>query len=90
VTDPIERWRVLASGTVQGVGFRPFVYRLAHDEALLGEVSNEGLGASLEIQGPTSALERFVARLRVELPIQGTSRGSTSRPCPSITKLAPS
>jgi len=71
VTDPIERWRVLASGTVQGVGFRPFVYRLAHDEALLGEVSNEGLGASLEIQGPTSALERFVARLRVELPHPG-------------------
>ncbi|MFX1767915.1 carbamoyltransferase HypF [Paraburkholderia sp. A1RI-2L] len=59
---PRERLRIEASGAVQGVGFRPFVHRLAVSEGLAGFVRNTGQGVMLEVEGPTEALVRFVAR----------------------------
>lgn len=55
-------------GTVQGVGFRPFVWRLARELGLSGWVRNDAAGVAIEIQGRDEALELFVARLAREAP----------------------
>lgn len=63
-----ERRRLVVTGTVQGVGFRPFVYQLAAELALSGEVYNSGQGVVVEIEGRPEALAAFVARLSHEPP----------------------
>jgi hydrogenase maturation protein HypF len=55
------------TGAVQGVGFRPFIHRLAVSEGLGGFVRNTGAGVSLEVEGPPPALDRFFARLDAEI-----------------------
>ncbi len=55
-------------GVVQGVGFRPWVYRLAREEGISGQVSNDADGVTIEAFGTPSALDRFLARLRDEPP----------------------
>lgn len=57
-----------AHGQVQGVGFRPFIYRLAHELNLTGHVGNTSDGVRIEVQGETAALELFPLRLRSNLP----------------------
>jgi hydrogenase maturation protein HypF len=64
---PRQRLRLDVTGAVQGVGFRPFVHRLAVSEGLGGFVRNTGEGASLEVEGPAKAVGRFLARLDAEL-----------------------
>jgi len=64
----VERWRLSVGGQVQGVGFRPFVYRLAVDLGLAGWVINAANGALIEAEGERADLERLVSRLRAELP----------------------
>ena len=49
----------VASGQVQGVGFRPFVYRLAHEGGLTGTVGNTSDGVRMEVQGMPEEVERF-------------------------------
>jgi len=66
--EPVTRLRLDVTGAVQGVGFRPFVYRLASAEKLGGFVCNTGDGVAIEIEGATPALERFLTRLDAELP----------------------
>ncbi len=55
-------------GRVQGVGFRPFVYRLASQAGLTGFVGNNPAGAFIELQGPHTALEQFIEHLQNQLP----------------------
>jgi hydrogenase maturation protein HypF len=64
----VKRLRLDVTGIVQGVGFRPFVYRLASAEKLHGFVCNTGDGVSIEIEGTATALERFLMRLDCEIP----------------------
>ncbi|MDR3347709.1 MAG: carbamoyltransferase HypF [Helicobacteraceae bacterium] len=64
----VIRKRFELFGTVQGVGFRPFVYRLANDLELFGEVYNDGLGVIIEVQGDAKAIELFAQRLNDEKP----------------------
>lgn len=56
------------SGTVQGVGFRPFVWRLAHQLDLRGEVWNDADGVGIHAWGDREELARFRRRLIAELP----------------------
>jgi hydrogenase maturation protein HypF len=60
--------RIEVHGAVQGVGFRPFVYRLASELRLAGWVINDAQGVFIEVEGPLADLERFDARLRSERP----------------------
>jgi hydrogenase maturation protein HypF len=55
-------------GTVQGVGFRPYVYRIAREEGLGGFVLNDERGVLIDVEGAADAVDRFVARLPAEAP----------------------
>ncbi len=71
-------------GIVQGVGFRPTVYRLAIALGLRGEVSNDGGGVLIRVSGDRTAIETFVARLQTEAPplakIESIDRSGQSLP----------
>ncbi|HEY2260430.1 MAG TPA: carbamoyltransferase HypF [Solirubrobacteraceae bacterium] len=62
------RTRVRVQGTVQGVGYRPFVFRIAGEEGLAGYVLNDEHGVLVEVEGAASAVRRFVERLRDDAP----------------------
>ncbi len=66
--DAVIRLQVRCRGTVQGVGFRPTVHRVATSLGLTGWVINDPLGATLEIEGPAEMVNGFVDRLVAELP----------------------
>ncbi len=55
-------------GKVQGVGFRPTVFRLAHELGLRGWVRNDAAGAEVALAGPAQAIARFRAELPGRLP----------------------
>ena len=63
-----ERRGALVRGVVQGVGFRPFVYRLALEEGLAGFVGNDTDGVTIEVEGPSERVEAFLRRLPCEAP----------------------
>ena len=63
-----ERIVVRIRGLVQGVGFRPFVYRLALEERLSGWVGNDSDGVLAEMEGSVDALQRCLERIRTETP----------------------
>ncbi len=58
----------MVRGVVQGVGFRPFVYRLALEEGLAGFVGNDTDGVTIEIEGPEERIESFLVRLQSDAP----------------------
>ncbi len=62
------RLKVTVRGAVQGVGFRPFVFRLARELQLTGWVNNSPQGVFIEVEGPPAALEPFLLRLETEKP----------------------
>jgi hydrogenase maturation protein HypF len=64
----IQHWRLLAKGTVQGVGFRPFVFRLAQSLGLKGKVCNNSSGVVIDLEGDTKNLARFIELLRTQKP----------------------
>ncbi len=64
-----QRRTIQISGQVQGVGFRPFVYRLAVAHRLSGFVRNDGAGVTIEIQGAPAALDDFLHALRQPPPL---------------------
>jgi hydrogenase maturation protein HypF len=68
--DTLEKFgtRVRVRGLVQGVGFRPFVWRLAQEESLAGHVLNDADGVLAEIWGGPEATGRFLERLKTDSP----------------------
>jgi len=62
------RVKVFVTGLVQGVGFRPFVYRLAEELGLKGYVLNSELGVVIEAEGEKEELHTFLIRLQSEKP----------------------
>jgi len=63
-----ERLHIAIRGVVQGVGFRPFVYRLAKELNLAGWVTNSPQGVSIEVEGEKKILESFLLRIEKEKP----------------------
>jgi hydrogenase maturation protein HypF len=64
---PIRR-HLLVRGVVQGVGFRPFVYRLAAETQLAGFIGNNTDGVTIEIEGTEVRIDEFLRRLRTDAP----------------------
>jgi hydrogenase maturation protein HypF len=62
------RVAIVVRGVVQGVGFRPFVYRAARDQSLEGWVLNDRDAVRIEVQGSRAAVGRFLDRLRDAAP----------------------
>jgi hydrogenase maturation protein HypF len=77
------RLRLNVRGAVQGVGFRPFVYRLARQNALHGFVLNSSWGVVIEVEGDPAGLDLFVSRLDRDKP-EAAQIGSLE-----ILRLAP-
>ena len=69
-----RRLRVEIRGAVQGVGFRPFVYRLATELGLAGWVLNDVRGVEVEVEGTPALLEAFRTRLEAEAPPRAVVR----------------
>ncbi|WP_159875812.1 carbamoyltransferase HypF [Aquitalea denitrificans] len=65
---PTQRLRLAIRGRVQGVGFRPFIWRTAQAEGLSGFVLNTGEGVTIELQGSSSQLDAFQLHLQQDLP----------------------
>ncbi len=65
----IEHRQIQIEGRVQGVGFRPFVYRLAQEKSLQGWVLNTGGGVEIDVQGDTSAVDSFLQQLQIHKPL---------------------
>lgn len=63
-----RRVRIRVKGVVQGVGFRPYVYRLARELELAGYVLNDAHGVLAEVEGAAAAVEDMLARLGPEAP----------------------
>jgi hydrogenase maturation protein HypF len=64
----MKRMRYLLTGTVQGVGFRPFVYRLATQYNLAGFVQNSPDGVIVEVEGKEERISRFISDVKENLP----------------------
>jgi hydrogenase maturation protein HypF len=64
----MPRLSIQVRGVVQGVGFRPFVFRIAHVHAVTGWVRNRPDGVEIEIQGPQSSSDGFLIALERERP----------------------
>ena len=60
--------RIAVRGVVQGVGFRPWVWRVARESGVGGRVSNDAAGVTIEAFGAAAALEAFLSRLRQDPP----------------------
>jgi hydrogenase maturation protein HypF len=64
------RLKLTVRGAVQGVGFRPFVFRLATELGLAGWVNNSPQGVFIEAEGPRAELEKLLLRLETEKPMR--------------------
>jgi hydrogenase maturation protein HypF len=73
-----QRLRVHIRGAVQGVGFRPFVYRLARELDLPGWVINSSSGVVVEVEGQSGPLEQFLLRVVRDCPPRAIVQGLES------------
>ena len=80
----MKAYTIHVTGIVQGIGFRPFVSKLAHELRLVGTVRNDTSGVEIHIQGVDADCQLFVERLQSELPMHG--RIDTLRVEPSIVQ----
>jgi hydrogenase maturation protein HypF len=78
------RVRARIEGTVQGVGFRPFVYRLAAEEDLDGYVLNDEHGVLLEVEGDPGSVTRLLTRLQAETPPLATVDALKTEPIATL------
>ena len=67
----MKAYTIHVTGIVQGIGFRPFVSKLAHELRLMGTVRNDTSGVEIHIQGVDADCQLFIERLQSELPMHG-------------------
>src|SRR5512145_3460009 len=77
-----EGRRIEVRGTVQGVGFRPWVYRVAREADLAGRVRNHTAGVTIEVFGKPAAVDRFVGRLQTAAPAAAVIDSVTAQRIP--------
>ena len=84
-----QRLRITLRGAVQGVGFRPFVYRLATEMSLTGWVLNSSSGLVVEVEGTPEELRTFDQRIEKERPKASviTTRESSWLPAQGFAKF---
>ncbi len=70
-------------GTVQGVGFRPWLYRVAHEEGVSGRVRNDVSGVTIEAFGSAAALAAFLRRIETDRPPAAEVREVRARAIPA-------
>ncbi|MEV6834063.1 carbamoyltransferase HypF [Streptomyces sp. NPDC051133] len=87
-TGPVRR-RLSVRGTVQGVGFRPYVHRLAADLCLTGFVGNTGDGVIVEVEGPPDEVDRFCELLAHRPPPLATVTAITGEDLPVTGDTGP-
>ncbi len=95
MADNVGGERIRVRGLVQGVGFRPTVWRLARECGLLGDVRNDGEGVLIRAWAPARAIEAFCQRLRAQCPplarIDAIERGPLAgRPPPGEFRIVAS
>lgn len=76
------RRAIRVHGVVQGVGFRPFVHRLALRHGLHGFVRNETGAVAIEVEGDERSVDEFTSELELEAPAQARIQGIHSEPRP--------
>jgi hydrogenase maturation protein HypF len=86
-SDSREGRRIRIRGVVQGVGFRPWVYRLAVEAGLVGQVLNDGHGVAIDAFGATEALDSFCDGLRADPPPAAHIRELRWEPLPAPEEL---
>jgi hydrogenase maturation protein HypF len=64
----LTRFYIKVFGSVQRVGFRPFVYRIANELNLKGYVLNGPQGVVIEVEGPKEVIHKFLIKLQKEKP----------------------
>jgi hydrogenase maturation protein HypF len=64
----LATYSLLVSGLVQGIGFRPFIYRLALENRLSGSVENRNDGVAIQVNGTREMIESFSAQIREKAP----------------------
>ncbi|AEA28465.1 (NiFe) hydrogenase maturation protein HypF [Pseudonocardia dioxanivorans CB1190] len=79
-TGAVARRRLTVTGVVQGVGFRPFVHRLATGLGVTGFVGNDAAAVFIEVQGPEDALRAFTDALVAQAPPMARVTGVGSEP----------
>lgn len=67
----MKAYTIHVTGIVQGIGFRPFVSKLAHELRLVGTVRNDTSGVEIHIQGVEVDCRLFIERLQSDLPMHG-------------------
>ena len=67
----MKAYTIHVTGIVQGIGFRPFVSKLAHELGVVGTVRNDTTGVDIHIQGRDEDCQTFIERLQTDLPIHG-------------------
>jgi hydrogenase maturation protein HypF len=78
-----ERRRIRVTGTVQGVGFRPFVFRSARRLGLAGSVSNDAEGVLIDVEGAPTALDELVRLLAAAPPPLARVESVSATPAPA-------
>jgi hydrogenase maturation protein HypF len=86
---PGTAFEVRVRGAVQGVGFRPTVFRLAREGGLRGEVRNDGQGVLIHVGGAAAEVLRFLHRLRAEAPPLAHIESIESRPLARLDAALP-
>lgn len=81
------RRRLWVTGVVQGVGFRPHVYRLARELGVTGTVANTAAGVIVHAQGPAAVLDELARRIRDDAPAAAQVRTVTAAPLPEDPEL---
>src|SRR5690606_23167491 len=65
----LSNYRFQIQGIVQGVGFRPFIYRLAREYQLTGTVANTNVGVVIEVHGQSSLIDQFYEKILSQAPL---------------------